>query len=371
MKLDRYEVLHREDGSLYHLGQCATSSSYKALDLDLQTPVVLKVIRPEVVEDELARRRFLREARAAALLRHPNVAQIYRLGDEGGLCFYAREFVDGETLESKVLREGPRSAENALQIGLQVAQALVAVKKMYLVHREIKPSNLMITADGVVKIIDFGLTKSDPAGQGGGLGAITLSGFVGAPDYASPEQLNEQDLDVSSDMYSLGVTLWFLLAGRPPFRGAMAQVMARHLQSPPPFEELSALPPAIVSLLAHLLEKDPARRPATPTRLVEEIERCQAALAGPDSHLAPPPLANAETPAARTVLKKVSAAREPVPERTRPRFVLAEALLGTAIAVLIYFILSRPAPLPEARATAGTPVPAVALSPVERAATIP
>lgn len=92
----------REDDSVFRLGQGSTSSSYKALDLDLQTPVVLKVIRQDLLEDETARKRFMREARASAQLRHPNVAQIYRLGEEEGICFYAREFLEGETLETKV-----------------------------------------------------------------------------------------------------------------------------------------------------------------------------------------------------------------------------------------------------------------------------
>ncbi len=122
----------------------------------------------------------------------------------------------------------------------------------------------MIAEDGAIKIIAFGLTKSNPNGQGERLELITLSGFVGTPDYASPEQLNEQTVDVASDIYSLGVTLWFLLTGRQPFRGPMAQVMAKHLQSPPPFDELQGLPRSVVSLLAHMLEKDPAKRPISP-----------------------------------------------------------------------------------------------------------
>jgi serine/threonine protein kinase len=159
MKFDRYDVMCREDGSMFRLGQGKTSSSYKALDLDLQVPVVLKVIRQEFLEDEQARKRFLREARAAALLRHPNVAMIYRLGEEDGTCFYAREFIERETLDAKVNRDGPLAVTEALNVALQVAQALVAVKKMNLVHRDIKPSNLMIAQDGAIKIIDFGLTK--------------------------------------------------------------------------------------------------------------------------------------------------------------------------------------------------------------------
>ncbi len=341
MKFDRYEVMCREDGSMFRLGQGKTSSSYKALDLDLQAPVVLKVIRQEFLEDEEARKRFLREARAAALLRHPNVATIYRLGEEDGTSFYAREFIEGETLDAKVNRDGPLALTEALKVALQVAQALVAVKKMNLVHRDIKPSNLMIAQDGSIKIIDFGLTKSNPSGQGDGLGLITLSGFVGTPDYASPEQLNEQTVDVASDIYSLGVTLWFLLTGRRPFRGPMAQVMAKHLQSSPPFDELPALPRCVVSLLAHMLEKDPAKRPISPVHLVEEIEQCVAVVKGEVPQIAPTNLISPST-TPMPDLKKMSAAREPAAQRPAREFFLAEVLIGAAIAVIIYLILSRP-----------------------------
>lgn len=357
MKLDRYEVMCREDGSMFRLGHGRTSSSYKALDLDLQTPVVLKVIRQELMEDETAKKRFLREARAAALLRHPNVAMIYRLGEEDGTCFYAREFVEGETIEAKVNRDGPLQPVAALIVALNVAQALVAVKKVNLVHRDIKPSNLMMTPEGSVKIIDFGLTKSIPGGDTQGFEMITLAGFVGTPDYASPEQLNEQTVDVASDIYSLGVTLWFLLTGRPPFRGPMAQVMAAHLQSPPPFDELAQFPPPIVSLLAHMLEKDPARRPISPAHLVEEIERSIAALKGDTANHALSPLTAASAPLPATP-KKMTAAREPAPERSGGRTLFVEILVGAVVAVIIYLVLTRPVePLPAAPAT-----PAVELS---------
>ena len=346
-----YEVLCREDGSIFRLGQGPTSSSYKAIDTDLRTPVVLKVMRPELFEDETARKRFLREARAAALLRHPHVAQIYRLGEQDGACFYAREFVDGETLEARVHRDGPLGIPLALKVALQVAEALIAVKEAHLVHRDIKPSNLMLTPRGDVKVIDFGLTKSNAHGQIEGVGQITLHGFMGSFDYASPEQLGEEPLEVTSDMYSLGVTLWFLLTGRRPFRGPQVKVMSAHLGSPPPFEELCEFPTSLVSLLAHLLEKDPARRPATPAELVGEINACLAALRQPPTA---GPLTGPAAPAAApavplgVVARKVSPNREPVREHSPRRFVLAELLVGTAIAVIMYLILSRPVDLPAA-----------------------
>ena len=342
MRFDRYEVMSREDGSIHRMGQGAIASTYKALDLDLKVPVVLKVIRPQALEDETSRKRFLREARSAALIRHPNVASIYRLAEENGSCFYAREFVTGETLETKVQRDGPFEVGAALNIALQLAGALIALKKENLVHREIKPSNIMLESAGTVKIIDFGLAKSAAAGADG-LGSVTLSGFVGSPDYSSPEQLNEDELDTTSDIYSLGITLWFSLCGRPPFRGPMAQVMAKHLQETAPFEELSGFPPAVVTLLAHMLEKDPLRRPPTPNHLVAEIERCiaQNQPNGYAEH-STSSLAEAslfETPA--TELPKLSATREPVTEPTRHQYVL-EIVIGIVVALLIYSFLSQP-----------------------------
>ena len=344
-----YEVLCREDGSIFRLGQGPTSSSYKAIDTDLRTPVVLKVMRPELFEDETARKRFLREARAAALLRHPNVAQIYRLGEQDGTCFYAREFVEGETLETRVNRDGPLGVPLALKAALQVAEALVSVKEAHLVHRDIKPSNLMLNARGDVKVIDFGLTKSNANGQIDGVGQITMHGFMGSSDYASPEQLSEEPLEVTSDMYSLGVTLWFLLTGRRPFRGSQAKVMSAHLSTPPPFEELFEFPTSLVSLLAHRLEKDPARRPATPAELVTEINGCldtvnQTPGARPTAGQTTSAVTSAAPPI--PVLKKISPNREPVRDRSPRRFVLAELLVGTAIAVIMYLILSRPVDLP-------------------------
>jgi serine/threonine protein kinase len=193
---------------------------------------------------------------------------------------------------------------------------------------------------------------------------ITLSGFVGTPDYASPEQLNEQTVDVASDIYSLGVTLWFLLTGRPPFRGPMAQVMAKHLQSPPPFDELPSFARCVVSLLAHMLEKDPAKRPISPAHLVEEIEQCVAAVKVDVPRIVPINLIS-PSPTPIPELKKMSAAREPAAQRPAREFFLAEVLVGAAIAVIIYLILSRPVEPPPPASPSESPI---ANTPAETAA---
>ena len=258
--------------------------TYKAFDTSLRIPVALKVINAASINSELARQRFVREARAAAALRHPNVASVFHLGIEGDTYFYAMEFVDGETIESLIRRHGPVDPLLAVKITIQVARALNAAAKLELVHRDIKPANLMILNQDeelVVKVIDFGLAKSCKT-DGEDLATVSMGGFVGTPHFASPEQLEEKDLDVRSDIYSLGVTLWYMLAGRTPFGGSLAQVMSQHLSKLPPFEQLQ-LPVPVVSLLKRMLAKEAGERFQTPTELRREAEKCAESLKGSDT----------------------------------------------------------------------------------------
>lgn len=282
VRFQHFEVPLREDGSLHELGRGAMGITYKAFDTNLRCFVALKVINAAYLSSEVARQRFLREARAAAALRHPNVATVFHLGEEGGDCFYAMEYIDGETVEAMMKREGAIPVRIALEIVLQVARALGAAQKQGLVHRDIKPSNLMIIREDeeefTVKVIDFGLAKSAAGSAGEDTATLTMGGFLGTPHFASPEQLEERDLDVRSDIYSLGVTLYYMLAGRAPFSGSLAQVMSQHLHREPPLETLSDQPKPVVDLLRHMLAKDPSARPQTPGDLRREVETCLAAL---------------------------------------------------------------------------------------------
>ncbi len=286
-----FEVPLREDGSLHELGRGAMGITYKAFDTNLRCFVALKVINAAYLSSDVARQRFLREARAAAALRHPNVATVFHLGEEGGDCFYAMEFVDGETVEAMMKRDGAIPAPIALEIVGQVARALGAAHKQGLVHRDIKPSNLMIVREDdsefTVKVIDFGLAKSSTGSEGEDAATLTVGGFLGTPHFASPEQLDERELDVRSDIYSLGVTLFYMLAGRAPFSGSLAQVMSQHLHREPPLETLSNQPAPVVELLRHMLAKDPAARPQTPADLRHEVETCLVALKAKGAHAAP------------------------------------------------------------------------------------
>lgn len=278
IRFQHFEVPRREDGSLHELGRGAMGITYKAFDTNLRCFVALKVINATYLESETARQRFLREARAAAALRHPNVATVFYLGEEGGDCFYAMEYVDGETVEALMKRMGPIPAEMALKITLQVTRALSAAQKQNLVHRDIKPSNLMIVreedSEFTVKVIDFGLAKNAGGAGNEEAATLTMGGFLGTPHFASPEQLEERELDVRSDIYSLGVTLFYMLAGRAPFSGSIAQVMSQHLHREPPLEAVSHQPAPVINLLRHMLAKDPAERPQTPAELRREIEEC-------------------------------------------------------------------------------------------------
>jgi serine/threonine protein kinase/formylglycine-generating enzyme required for sulfatase activity len=276
-EFEHYQLLRNEDGTLAELGRGAMGITYKAFDTNLRCNVALKVITGTLLEDPIAAERFLREARSAAQLRHRNVASVFHLGKHGSSYFYAMEFIDGETVDARVKREGPLDCLFALDIAQQVASALIAAEKQHLVHRDIKPSNLMLVREGdgeiLVKVIDFGLVKSVVM-QSTAAGALTLSGFVGTPYFASPEQLDRQAEDIRSDIYSLGITLWFMLTGRPTFLGSMASVIAQHLDRAPPFESLAILPAEVVSVLRRMLEKDILRRIQTPADLRLELKSC-------------------------------------------------------------------------------------------------
>ena len=249
-RLGIYRIERRDDGSLWELGRGAMGVTYRAVDTSLKRPVALKLIDSEWAKRGAeARERFMREARTAASLRHPNVATVYHFGirEENGQCFCAMELVEGETLEMRVRRTGPLDALTTIDIALQVSSALAAAEKQGLVHRDLKPANLMLVAaapdandsspgkaekaETVVKVIDFGVAKAlveKPDAMG-----LTHGGFVGTPAFASPEQFTDAQVDVRSDIYSLGATLWYLLTGHRPFEGAtIEQIRAsQHSQS--------------------------------------------------------------------------------------------------------------------------------------------
>ena len=272
-----FRILQRPDGTPWELGRGAMGITYKAFDTNLRYDVALKVINAQLITSDSVKQRFIREARSAAQLSHPNVARVFHLGETEAGFFYAMEYVDGETVERRVQRTGPIRLDLSLRIVRQVTRALVAAERQRLVHRDIKPSNIMLVHSEddehiQVKVIDFGLAKS-LVSSADLSGAITIGGFVGTPHFASPEQLKEQNVDLRSDIYSLGATLWFMITGQPPFRGSIAEVIYDHMAVPPSEGILRQVPAPVAELLRKMLAKAPEDRFQSPLELSQTLDQ--------------------------------------------------------------------------------------------------
>jgi serine/threonine-protein kinase len=281
LRYAHFEVEVNADGLPVILGSGAMAVTYRARDTILNSAVALKIIGRKLAEDPVARARFLREARAAAQIHHPNVARVTHYGEQDGECFYAMELVHGETLEERVRREGPLPLNVALEVVEQTARGLAAGEECGVIHRDLKPSNVMIESLAsdqlLVKIIDYGVAKvlaTQPDAT-----YVTQAGFIGTPAFASPEQFDEagrQQIDTRSDIYSLGVTFWYLLTAQMPFAGRSIEEVREKQSQPPPMQQLknAHVPRECVSLLKSMLAPDPAKRPQTARELLTRIHLC-------------------------------------------------------------------------------------------------
>jgi serine/threonine protein kinase len=283
-----FRTLLHPDGSPFILGKSRDGISYKAIDMQLARPVTLKVISRDLLSSHEAKQRFRRNARSAASIRHPNVATIFEVRAEGDHCYVVAEFPEGEDLERYVASNGPLSPAAALRVVSQVAQALEAFQAKELVHGNIKPSNMVATdrsGELQVKLTDFDLVKVEGIETPESAEGSTVEIFIGSPAFASPEQCDSKKLDIRSDIYSLGVTLWYLLSGKLPFTGSVAQIAVGHMSKPPPFDELTPVPVPLLGLLVRMLEKTPNNRFQGPAELQSAIERLAVQLPSSKSGL--------------------------------------------------------------------------------------
>ncbi len=300
VRLGKYRVLA-------HLAAGGMAVVYRAVDDDTGQEVALKVLPPEVSAKPATRERFRREARHGSRLRHDNLVAIYDCDEVDGICFLVMELVEGIDLHQYIERHGRLSSEEARQILIQVTQALDYAHRMGVIHRDIKPGNILLTEkDGrtVVKLSDLGLARevSDTEFR------VTREGnTVGTIDYMSPEQARDSGLaDIRSDIYSLGCTFHHMLTGEPPFaEGSLPERLYKHAEVPPPDVRLRnpAVPAALAMILHRMLAKRAGERYQSPAELLEDLNRTDWAVSpgdfveivGPEFDAVPPASATAKT----------------------------------------------------------------------------
>ncbi len=268
------------------LGSGAMADVYLAEQESLARQVAVKVLRPETLRQATAVQRFAQEARAAAGLVHGHIVQIHEVAFVEGVHFLAEEYVAGPTLKTWLAVRGPLDARQAVAVLGQVGSALARAAEQGVVHRDIKPENLLVTAAGDVKVADFGLARVLAGPEGVDLTQAGMA--LGTPLYMSPEQAEGKSVDARSDLYSLGATVYHLLAGCPPFDGATSLAVAMaHIQEPlvPLAERRPDLPAGLCRIVDRLLAKEPGGRFATPTDLLHAVAEIEPAVATGSRHL--------------------------------------------------------------------------------------
>ncbi|GAA4426752.1 serine/threonine-protein kinase [Bremerella cremea] len=268
-----YRVLRR-------LGRGAMAEVFLAEQQSLKRNVAVKILLPELAKDDAYVRRFHREAQAAAALTHASIVQIYEVGNADGLHFIAQEYVPGQNLKQLLNKQGTLEVKLVGAILRQVSAALYKAAEQGIVHRDIKPENILITATGEVKVADFGLARViAPGADGMNLTQVGIT--MGTPLYMSPEQAEGKVLDQRSDIYSLGVTCYQLLAGRPPFEGDNPLTVAvKHLNTEPERLEKvrGGVPPALSRVIHKMLAKKPDDRYQNASDLLRELREVQKSL---------------------------------------------------------------------------------------------
>jgi serine/threonine-protein kinase len=246
---------------------------FRALDTTLDRVVAVKVLSRQQSNDEEMLKRFRNEAQSAARLDHENIGRVHAVGSDDGWHYIVFEYIEGTNLRDVIVREGPFDLARTIDVTIQVADALEHASERDVVHRDIKPSNIIITPTGRARVVDMGLARMQAVA---GREDLTVSGMtLGTFDYISPEQARDpRDADVRSDLYSLGCTLFFMLAGRAPFaEGTVVQKLLQHQQGEPPdvCAQRPDVPERLAGVVARLMAKQPADRYQRPAALVADL----------------------------------------------------------------------------------------------------
>jgi serine/threonine-protein kinase len=349
---DRYELTRRIAGG-------GMGEVWSAHDLVLDREVAVKLLRREYADDPGFLERFRAEARHAASLSHPGIASVYDYGELDGSSYLVMELVPGRPLSTAIAERGPLPAAEAVPLIQQAAHALQAAHNAGLVHRDVKPGNLLVTPDGQVKITDFGIARA------GGQAPLTRTGEVmGTAQYLAPEQAMGRAATASSDIYSLGIVAYEALSGHRPFEAdnPVAVAMSQVNDSPPPLP--ATVPPAIASVVLQSLAKDPDERPHTAADLADALGRAMRgqspAAAAPTQPITAPVAVPAPFPAPATGALPTASSTpvadpgDVLPEPTRKNvgvWVLAGLLVAALVAVIAVILTSRGDGSPSAPGT--------------------
>jgi serine/threonine protein kinase len=332
---DRYEL----EGLV---GTGGMSSVYKARDRLLERRVALKVLHPHHADDQDFVDRFRKEARSVAQLSHPNIVTVIDRGDDDGRQFIVFEYVDGENLKELVTREGPLPLGRALELALQVGRGLSFAHSHGLVHRDVKPQNVLMNGDDQAKVTDFGIARSIDVDV-----SVTQTGTVlGTSAYIAPEQASGGDITPQTDVYSLGVVLYELLTGEVPFPGeSFVAVAMKHINDPAPsvLERRPDVPPRLAAAVDRALAKDPAERFASMDDFVAELSACLAEL-GPEADSDATMIVPASSAASARDARPPRGVRVPArrPAHSPWPFLIPLILVAAALAAAgLYFAVTR------------------------------
>jgi serine/threonine-protein kinase len=310
------------------LGRGGMATVYDGVDERLGRPVAVKVLRAELAARPEVRERFDVEARAAALLCHPNVVAVYDSGADGGGPWIVMERLPGETLADR-LRAGPLAPAEACRVAADVLAALGAAHAAGVLHRDVKPGNILIAADGRAKVADFGIAKTAEAAFGGD---VTITGtLLGTPAYLAPERIDGQPATPQSDLYAVGVVLYEALSGRRPFAGDTPVATAynvQHAEAPP----LTGVDPALAAAVAGAMSRDPALRPASAEAMAASLGVAPETL-----------VLTLSPPADETVVLERSrlVPRAAAPMRVPVRAMVAAATVGLLLFLVVAAIVDR------------------------------
>jgi beta-lactam-binding protein with PASTA domain/tRNA A-37 threonylcarbamoyl transferase component Bud32 len=324
------------------LGQGGMAKVFRGTDQVLGRTVAIKVLSPQFADDAQFVARFRREAQAAAALNHPNIVGVFDTGSQGDVNFIVMEYVEGRTLRDVIRGEGPLHPQRAVEIADSVAKALESAHEAGMVHRDIKPGNIMLTSDGEVKVMDFGIARTSTGDT-----LTQTAAVLGTASYLSPEQAQGQSVDLRSDIYSLGCVLYEMVTGRPPFSGDSPVAIAyKHVKDDPaaPSQINPDVPGDLEAVILKSMAKNPANRYQTAAELRKDLERLMQGV----PTLATPIMAGDPTEMLTRPEDGTAVYTGGVPpdeeERRRRRWIpwVVGLVLLAALAALAFFLLSGP-----------------------------